>query len=89
MNQNVKDYVSEKVKEMIEHYNNDSRIDNLNVKRQCIREARAIGLEEYSQMVDKKLRSLNQKEREKQKDNFYKQVDLGWFVFYIVIIIDG
>ena len=55
----------EKVKEMIEHYNNDSRIDNLNIKRQSIREARAIGLEEYSQMVDKKLRSLNQKEREK------------------------
>ena len=50
---------------MIEHYNNESRIDNLNVKRQSIREARAIGLEEYSQMVDKKLRSLNQKEREK------------------------
>ena len=85
-----KDITSEeKVKEMIEHYNNDSRIDNLNVKRQSIREARAIGLEEYSQIVDKKLRSLNQKEREKQKDNFYKQVDLGWFVFYIVIIIDG
>ena len=54
-----KDITSEeKVKEMIEHYNNDSRKDNLNVKR-------AIGLEEYSQMVDKKLRSLNQKEREK------------------------
>ena len=61
-----KDITSEeKVKEMIEHYNNDSRIDNLNVKRQSIREARAIGLEEYSQIVDKKLRSLNQKEREK------------------------
>lgn len=61
-----KDITSEeKVKEMIEHYNNDSRIDNLNVKRQSIREARAIGLEEYSQMVDKKLRNLNQKEREK------------------------
>mgnify|MGYP006990129477 CR=1 FL=1 len=48
---------------MIEYYNNESRIDNLNVKRQGIREARAIGLEAYSQMVDKKLRSLNQKER--------------------------
>lgn len=61
-----KDITSEEeVKEMIEHYNNESRIDNLNVKRQCIRETRIIGLEEYSQMVDKKLRSLNQKEREK------------------------
>ena len=40
--------------------------------------SKIIGIEEeYSQMVDKKLRSLNQKEREKQRDNFYKQVDLG------------
>ena len=52
---------------MIEHYNNESKIDNLNVKKQGIREARAIGLEEYSQMVEKKLRSLNQKEREKME----------------------
>ena len=52
-------------KEMIEHYNNDSRIDTLNIKRQCIREARAVGLEEYSQMVDKKLKSLTQKEKDR------------------------
>lgn len=61
-----RDIVSEeKVKEMIENYNNDSRIDNLNVKKQSIREVRAIGLEEYSKMVDKKLRSLKQKKMEK------------------------
>ena len=61
-----KDITSEeKVKEMIEHYNNDSRIDTLNIKRQCIREARAVGLEEYSQMVDKKLKSLTQKEKDR------------------------
>ena len=61
-----KDITSEeKVKEMIEHYNNDSRIDTLNIKRQCIREARAVGLEEYSQMVDKKLKSLTQKKKDR------------------------
>lgn len=61
-----KDITSEeKIKEVIEHYNNESRIENLNVKRQGIREARAIGLETYSQMVDKKLRSLNQKKNER------------------------
>lgn len=63
-----KDITSEEeIKEMIEHYNKESKIDNLNVKKQGIREARAIGLEEYSQMVEKKLRSLNQKEREKME----------------------
>ena len=61
-----KDITSEeKVKEVIEHYNNESRIENLNVKRQGIIEARAIGLETYSQMVDKKLRNLNQKKNER------------------------
>lgn len=52
---------------MIEHYNNESRIENLNIKRQGIREARAMGLETYSQMVDKKLRSLNQKKNERKE----------------------
>lgn len=61
-----KDITSEeKIKEVIEHYNNESRIENLNIKRQGIREARAIGLETYSQMIDKKLRSLNQKKNER------------------------
>lgn len=60
-----KDITSEeKIKEMIGHYNNESRIENLNIKRQSMREARVMGLEEYSQMVDKKLRSLNKKEKE-------------------------
>ena len=63
-----KDITSEeKIKEVIEHYNNESRIENLNIKRQGIREARAIGLETYSQMVDKKLRSLNQKKHERKE----------------------
>lgn len=57
----------EKIKEVIEHYNNESRIENLNIKRQGIREARAMGLETYSQMVDKKLRSLNQKKNERKE----------------------
>ena len=61
-----KDITSEeKIKEVIEHYNNESRIENLNIKRQGIREARAIVLETYSQMIDKKLRSLNQKKNER------------------------
>lgn len=63
-----KDITSEeKIKEVIEHYNNESRIENLNIKRQGIREARAMGLETYSQMVDKKLRSLNQKKNERKE----------------------
>ena len=61
-----KDITSEeKVKELIEHYNNESRVENLNIKRQAVREARTIGLEEYSKMIDKKIRELNKSEREK------------------------
>lgn len=51
------------VKEMIEHYNKESRIDNLNIKKQCIREVREIGLEAYSKMIDNKLRKLNRNEK--------------------------
>lgn len=53
----------DKVKEVIEKYNRESLIENLNIKRQSVRAIRVMGIEEYSQTIEKKLR--NMKEREK------------------------
>lgn len=62
------DITSEKkVNEMIEHYNNDVRIDNLNVKREAIRAIRVMGTEEYSKTIEKKLRELKKRENEKRE----------------------
>lgn len=55
--------LEDKVKEVIERYNNETKIENLNIKRQCIRETREIGLEAYSKMIDNKLRKLNRNEK--------------------------
>ena len=55
-----------KVNEMIEHYNNDSRIDNLNIKREAVRAIRVMGTEEYSKTIEKKLRDLKKRENEKR-----------------------
>lgn len=54
----------DKVKEVIDCYNNDTRIENLNIKGQAVREIRVRGIEEYSQVIDKQLRSLKSKEKE-------------------------
>lgn len=62
------DITSEKkVNEIIEHYNNDVRIDNLNVKREAIRAIRVMGTEEYSKSIEKKLRELKKRENEKRE----------------------
>lgn len=60
-----KDITSEnKVKEVIEKYNNESMIENINIKKQSVRAIRVMGIEEYSQTIEKKLRSLKRKEKE-------------------------
>lgn len=60
-----KDITSEnKVKKVIEKYNNESMIENLNIKKQSVRAIRVMGIEEYSQTIEKKLRSLKRKEKE-------------------------
>ena len=62
------DITSEKkVNEMIEHYNNDSKIDNLNTKREAVRAIRVMGTEEYSKTIEKKLRDLKKRENEKRE----------------------
>ena len=53
-----------KVKEVIAEYNNESMIENLNIKKQSVRAIRVMGIEEYSQTIEKKLRSLKRKEKE-------------------------
>lgn len=60
-----KDIKSEdKVKEIIEKYNNESMIENLNIKKQALRRIKVMGVEEYSQLLEKSLRSLKIKEEE-------------------------
>lgn len=39
-------------------------IENLNIKKQSVRAIRVMGIEEYSQTIEKKLRSLKRKEKE-------------------------
>lgn len=60
-----KDIKSENiVKEIIEKYSSESMIEDLNIKKQSVREIRVMGIEEYSQTIEKKLKSLKRKEKE-------------------------
>lgn len=51
----------DKVKEVIEKYNRESLIENLNIKRQSVRAIRVMGIEEYSQTIEKKLISMKER----------------------------
>ena len=53
----------ENVKELIEKYNRESMIENLNIKKQSINAIRVMGVEEYSQTIERKLRNLREKEK--------------------------
>lgn len=59
-----KGIISEKqVKEVLEKYNNESIIENLNIKKQSVRAIRVMGVEEYSQAIERKLKNLKRKEK--------------------------
>lgn len=47
-----------KVKDIIDKYNNDSMIENLNIKRQSLAQIRMMGVEEYSRVLERKLKRL-------------------------------
>lgn len=56
-----------KIRDMIDKYNNESRIENLNIIKQSLRAIRIMGVEEYSQSLEKKLRSLKRTNKELQE----------------------
>ncbi len=62
---------------MIKNCNKESERYNLNIKSQCIREARVIGLEEYSKAIDNQLRSLNKKEKRYKRKINKNKINLG------------
>ena len=53
-------------------------IENLNIKKQSVRAIRVMGIEEYSQTIEKKVKEFKKKrERIKRKIIYTKQVNLG------------
>lgn len=58
-----KDITSEdKIKEIIEKYNNESIIENLYLKKEVVKAISVIGINEYNKTLDRKIRTLRIKE---------------------------